>query len=395
MGLIGGIFSGMVIIIMLTVAFGILIKKKFYARVPDKRESHHSVPVPYYLDTLALDSFETVPLDTKQEIERNKFELGKEIGSGNFGKVFEGQLYGLYGFGSETRVAIKTVHETGTENDVNDLCLEIKLLSYIDSHPNLVSMIGYCSTELKSSGKVWLIIEYCEFGDLRNYLKENKEKILISKVSEGLNARCLLNWSHDIAKGMQYLEKSKIMHGDLAARNILMSENVLGRQCPVAKVADFGLAKKFYEAIYQKTSRVMVPWKWMAPEFLTDDIFTLKSDVWSYAVLFWEILSFGKIPYGQQQYEEVLEKLKNGYRLQYPKDTENIISWLPDKVYSSIAQICFVEDPDERANFDKVVELLEGHLNEEEKLEYLSMIDTYESEYACNYRKFGNNTTSD
>ena len=109
MGLIGGIFSGIIIIIVLAVAFGILIKRKFHARVPDKRESHHSVPIPYYLDTLALDSFETVPLDTKREIARNKFELGKEIGSGNFGKVFEGDLHGLYGSGSKTRVAIKSM----------------------------------------------------------------------------------------------------------------------------------------------------------------------------------------------------------------------------------------------------------------------------------------------
>lgn len=395
MGLIGGIISGMVVIIVLIVVFGIWIKKKVYARVPDKRESHQSVPIPYYLDTLALDSFETVQLDTKREIARNKFELGKEIGSGNFGKVFEGNLYGLYGSDSKTRVAIKTVHETGTENDVNDLCLEIKLLSYINAHPNLVSMIGYCSSDLKSTGKVWLVIEYCEFGDLRNYLRENKEKILSGKQSDALNARRLLKWSHDIAKGMRHLEKSKIMHGDLAARNILMSKDILGSQCPVAKVADFGLAKKLYETTYEKTSRVMVPWKWMAPEFLTDDFFTLKSDVWSYAVLLWEILSFGKIPYGRQEYDEVLEKLKNGYRLPYPKDTENITSWLPEKVYSSISQICFVQDPDERANFDDVVELLEGHLNEEEKSDYLDMIDTYESEYACNYHNFGNNTTSD
>ena len=383
--LITGIIIGIAVLIALV--FGIWFKKKLYPHTCDEDKHQHSQPFPCYLDTLALESFQNVSYDSKREIERSKFEIGKEIGSGNFGKVFIGELYGLYGPKSKTTVAIKTAHHTENVNDVNDLCLEIKLLSYIEAHPNLVSMIGSCSNELKSSGKVWLLIEFCEFGDLRTYLRKNKSRVLSGNDSEALNSRCLLKWSHGIGKGMQHLEKSRIMHGDLAARNILMSTDILGSECPVAKVADFGLAKKLYDTTYQKTSRVLIPWKWMAPEFLKDDFFTLKSDVWSFAVLFWEILSFGDNPYGRQEYEEVLERLKSGYRLQYPKDTENTTSWLPENVYSSISESCFVEDPNERANFDDVVRILEDQLTENEKSDYVRLIDTYDSDYACNYVK--------
>ena len=69
----------------------------------------------------------------------------------------------------------------GNEKDLNDLLSEIKLMSYIKPHPNLVSMIGSCSSELTKEKKLWLLIEFCEHGDLQNYLKNNKTKILLTK----------------------------------------------------------------------------------------------------------------------------------------------------------------------------------------------------------------------
>ena len=88
---------------------------------------------------------------------------------------------------------------------------------------------------------------------------------------------------------------------------------------------NFGLAKNFYtNEKYEKISRVLVPWRWMAIEYLKDDFFTLKSDVWSYGVTLWEILSFGRTPYGRQEYEEVLRKLESGYQLFFPEDCKGI-----------------------------------------------------------------------
>ena len=102
------------------------------------------------------------------------------------------------------------------------------------------------------------------------------------------------------------------------------------------------------------------------------------------------MLSFGKNPYGQQEYEEVLEKLKSGYRLPYPRETEHVTSWIPENVYAIISEKCFVENPDERADFDEVIKLIEDHLFESEMSHYTQMIETYESDYASNYLEIGN-----
>ena len=153
---------------------------------------------------------------------------------------------------------------------------------------------------------------------------------------------------------MSYLAEKKIMHGDLAARNILMSEDPLKRKCPLAKVADFGLDKKFYSnEKYRKASRMCVPWKWMAIEYLKDDYFTLKSDVWSFAVLIWEILSFGREPYGHQDYDQILTNLEQGYRLPFPESSKNCLSFdllpsfeiTPPKIMNSLSEIIVIECP--------------------------------------------------
>ena len=124
------------------------------------------------------------------------------------------------------------------------------------------------------------------------------------------------------------------------------------------KLADFGLAKKFYDNYkYDKTSRMSVPWKWMALELLKDDYLMLASDVWSYAVLVWEMLSFGKMPYGHQSYKEVFKKLNRGYRLPFPQIGEYNLAWSPEAMYDKLSSACFIADPKKRATFSDVVKI--------------------------------------
>ena len=149
----------------------------------------------------------------------------------------------------------------------------------------------------------------------------------------------------------------------------------------IAKVADFGLSKKFYVDIktYEKRSRVFVPWRWMAIEFLLDHYFTLQSDIWSYGVLVWELLSFGKIPYGHQDYDEVSQKLESGYRLPCPKEVANISAWSPKIVYQEISEQCFNENPEKRATFSQIKGILSNHMTLEEIDNYKRIKQSYRS----------------
>uniref|UniRef100_A0A8C7G8E6 EMAP like 3 n=1 Tax=Oncorhynchus kisutch TaxID=8019 RepID=A0A8C7G8E6_ONCKI len=124
----------------------------------------------------------------------------------------------------------------------------------------------------------------------------------------------LLRFMVDIAAGMEYLSSHGFLHRDLAARNCMLGDDL--RVC----VADFGLSKKTYSNnYYRQTVTIRMPVKWMAIESLSESIFTSKSDVWSFAVTMWEIVSRGRTPYPGVHNHELLELLNAGHRLKLPE----------------------------------------------------------------------------
>ena len=328
---------------------------------------------------------------SKRDVDRGRFTVGKQIGSGNFGKVYKGTIDGLFDENSKSTVAIKTISNKMNETELENIICEIKIMSSVDPHLNLVSMVASCSSQFRTDGKLWLLLEFCKHGDLKMYLMENRAKLSVGGSNGDLNHRNLITWAYDIASGMEYLTRKEIMHGDLAARNILMDENPLNGGRPVAKIADFGLSKMFSESlIYEKESRLFVPWRWMALEYLTEGYFTLKSDVWSFGILFWEILSLGKVPYGHQCYDEVLEQLKNGYRIPFPVDLEYMNVWSPIGLFKKLSDGCFVAEPNNRSSFSDVIEMIGNELTRDELMQYQSMNDMYLSTRTENYRKLEN-----
>ena len=105
----------------------------------------------------------------------------------------------------------------------------------------------------------------------------------------------------------------------------------------------------------------------MGLEYLNKGYFVLKSDVWSFAVLLWEIFSLGSLPYGMLEYNEVLDKLNNGYRLPFPNEIlGTTINSAPSLLYTKIVDRCFVVDPEHRADFKEVSTVIETFLSFDE-----------------------------
>ena len=123
--------------------------------------------------------------------------------------------------------------------------------------------------------------------------------------------------------------------------------------------------------------RLTIPWRWMAIEFLNDGYFTLTSDVWSFGVVVWELLAFGKKPYGFLDPDNVIENIKLGHYLSCPDDAREIEGWPARQLYHEVTRRCFVPEPENRADFFEIGGIIENYLTSEESIIYSDIKNDY------------------
>ncbi|KAG5838593.1 hypothetical protein ANANG_G00225260 [Anguilla anguilla] len=167
-------------------------------------------------------------------------------------------------------------------------------------HPKLIQLLALCSR----GEPVYIVTELMTKGSLKSYLSSPEGHVLTTAH--------LIYMASQVAEGMAYLEDRSIVHRDLAARNILVGDDL------VCKVADFGLARIIKDSVYTASRNTKIPVRWTAPEAAIHQRFSVKSDVWSFGVLLYEMMSRGKMPYDGKSNKEVLEILTSGYRLPCP-----------------------------------------------------------------------------
>ncbi|XP_061705835.1 vascular endothelial growth factor receptor 1 isoform X3 [Cydia pomonella] len=175
-----------------------------------------------------------------------------------------------------------------------------------------------------------------------------------------LTSRDLLAWAFQIARGMEYLANMKILHGDLAARNILLAED------NVVKICDFGLARSIYKNDeYQKKENSPLPVKWLAIECMTDRIFSTQSDVWSFGIVLWELFSLAKTPYPEISPQDLLQRLQEGHRLSKPP-------YADDRLYR-VMRSCWEQRPTKRPTFTALQETIGSFLEDNVRNHYVEL----------------------
>jgi len=303
-------------------------------------------------------------LDADWEVPRELVVLGEELGQGAFGRVVRGTVHrcvvepgpGHRG-GSPLIVtadaavdpivvAVKMLQEEHSEEEIVDLVKEIEIMKAVGGHVNIVNLLGACT---QPSGQPLLaIIEFAEYGNLRDHLRSRKGCRAQERQEDGVQSislREMLSLAWQVARGMQFLASRKCVHRDLAARNVLVAKG------GVAKIADFGLARDTRESdYYRKRGEGKLPVLWMSPESLFEGVSTTMSDVWSYGVLLWEIVTWGERPYPGVTTEAVLELVRDGYRMSRP-------GHCPHHLYG-LMRNCWHSEPSLRHSWSSLIDAL-------------------------------------
>ncbi|XP_013174912.1 PREDICTED: vascular endothelial growth factor receptor 1 [Papilio xuthus] len=373
---------------------------------------------------------ELLPYDNRFEFPAEKLLLGKQLGAGAFGVVYKAEARGIINAEETTEVAVKMVKKTADNMYIKALATELKIMVHLGKHVNIVNLLGACT---KNVGKreLIVIVEYCKFGNIHNYLQKHREVFIdqltdnkdknLGKVNKGFScssgssafhsdyfssnhtqetdntflntgntnrsgrkvsetgyvqpewrsnyesdysdgraprplfSRDLLAWAFQIARGMEYLASRKVLHGDLAARNVLLAED------NIVKICDFGLARSIYKNDeYQKKENVSLT---------TDRIFSTQSDVWSFGVVLWELFSLAKTPYPNISPPSLLQRLSEGHRLEKPM-------YADDRLYEVMLR-CWAQKPTARPSFTQLQEILGEFLEDNVRNHYVDLNSAY------------------
>ncbi|XP_034737817.1 ephrin type-A receptor 6-like isoform X1 [Etheostoma cragini] len=342
-----------------------------------RRTRFHSGHVPFsgiktYVDPDTYEDPTQAVEEFAKEIDPSYICIERVIGAGEFGEVCSGRLR-IPGR-MDIAVAIKTLKGGYMEQQRQDFLREASIMGQFDN-PNIIRLEGVvtksklymsislcsslqhqfttfftlvsflccpfksCLLPFSSGRPVMIVVEYMENGALDSFLRTHEGQFTVLQ---------LVGMLRGIAVAMTYLSDMGYIHRDIAARNILVDENL------VCKVSDFGMSRVLEddepEAAYTATGG-KIPIRWTAPEAIAYGKFSTVSDVWSYGIVMWEVMSYGERPYWEMSNQDVILSIEEGYRLPAPMGC-------PVTLHQLMLH-CWQKEANQRPRFNNVLSFLD------------------------------------
>ncbi|XP_008331857.1 ephrin type-B receptor 3-like [Cynoglossus semilaevis] len=334
--IVGSASAGLVVIVAMVVIMFVVLKKQRSGselEYTEKLQQYISPGVKVYIDPFTYEDPNDAIHEFAKEIDISCVKIEEVIGAGEFGEVCRCRL--KQPGRREMVVAIKTLKAGYTERQRRDFLAEASIMGQFD-HPNVIRLEGV----LTRSCPVLIITEFMENGALDSFLRLNDGRFTMTQ---------LVGMLRGIASGMKYLSDMNYVHRDLAARNILVNSNL------VCKVSDFGLSRFLDDTsadpTYTSSLGGKIPIRWTSPEAIAFRKFTSASDVWSYGIVMWEVVSYGERPYWDMSNQDVMTAVEQDYRLPPPMDCPMVLHQLMLE--------CWMKERNLRPKFTRIVSTLD------------------------------------
>ena len=312
---------------------------------------NHSAVNPYY----TLRKIQSPLKELEQynmEYDCSTLKLENKIGEGEFGIVYKARAPGLkrcdWEISGDDCVAVKMLKSDADFETMLDFQKEVDTVVNFE-HQNVIRLLGICTKQIDQT---CMIFEYMELGALSELLRKsnprNPDFYQLSPDEVTFRPSQFLTICIQLAKGLDYLSKKRFVHRDIATRNCLVDSQF------VCKIADFGLSRDVYGSDYYKVGggSACLPVRWMPPESLLYGRFTIKSDVWSYGVLMWEVFTFATQPYFGASNQEVIDNIRGLVLLECP-------ILCTEEIYNIMLK-CWQKMPMNRPHVSEILETLEG-----------------------------------
>ncbi|XP_026227628.1 uncharacterized protein si:dkey-40m6.8 isoform X2 [Anabas testudineus] len=231
---------------------------------------------------------------------RHTLNYLQEIGNGWFGKVILAEVLCDC---SSSQAVVKELRISASPLEQRKFLAESEPYRSL-KHPNILQCLGQCSESIP----FLLVMEFCQLGDLKRYLRAQRKSDGMTPDLPTRDLLTLQRMAFEITSGLLHLHENNYIHSDLALRNCLLTSDL------TVRIGDYGLSHNHYKEDYYLTpDKLWIPLRWIAPELLeeyrgslivTDQ--TKTSNVWSLGVVIWELFEFGSQPHRHLSDEEVL-----------------------------------------------------------------------------------------